>query len=149
MDGNERDNDTRVGLGPQGGPRALLLCPQVSLPDGASFPTPPGLHFACAPSGKADFLGMRPGQLLRALHSERPSLGLMLCCDILNRFKQGALHFHFVLGSAAYVARPACVENGVSKLREEPCLEIIYGTLGLLPITGSEGLLALGKDQFW
>lgn len=84
-----------------------------------------------------------------ALHSEGPSLGLMLCCDILNHFKQGALHFHFVLGSADYVAHPACVENGVSKLREESCLEIIYGTLGLLPITGSEGLLALGKDQFW
>lgn len=75
---------------------------------------------------------MRPVQLLRVLHSEGPLLGLMLLFGhpgILNLFKQGVLHFHFMLGSTGYVAGPACVENGVNKLREEPCLQVIYGML--------------------
>lgn len=48
---------------------------------------------------------------------------------ILNHFKQEALRFHFVLGSADDVAGPVCVENGVKKPREEPRLQSIYGTL--------------------
>lgn len=56
----------------------------------------------------------------------------MLCCGhpgILHLFKQGALCFHIVLGSIDYVAGPVGVENGINKLREEPYLQIIYGTL--------------------
>ena len=84
------------------------------------------------PREQAGFMGVRPEQLLRALHSEGPTLDLMLCGGhpgILNLFKRGALRFHFVLGFADDVAGLARVENGVNKPREEPCLQIICGTL--------------------
>jgi len=61
-------------------------------------------------STRVSFMGVWPVQSHITCHEKDPLFNYTPCChclEILSDFEQGAPHFHFVLGSAYYLASPS------------------------------------------